>query len=380
MNKDKITYLSVGSDFTEAYEISVEPAIKGLDKYWPDSIQGINLDGTLFDAKTGKRLPYDADIVLNHKYYLLTDWNGMDSLQGVSIKPVKRYMASTFDAVSIYLVEATEWCESAAKFFIRFHARLTPEAAKLGIVWPRHITYPYIVKYHDNELYLIAEGESVSLQIYPYVEKEEDKTDKGYVYKINPNGQQTSVSIGRTRMLRNIYFWHEDIQRYTEKPSITVTDIMGKEIIEDTLRELPDKKTFIIESPYDGNALITRGNTVLTRYSFQADEKLQIGNLSMDMEINIYIGQDLIRSIGFIKKYIQPQINEEKLLRKIIACHSEEISISHTFGTLAGEIKNYPKVKAWMLKKIHEGKIDKKALSILREEFLLRRESNGSRI
>lgn len=374
LDQDRITYLPVGSEITENYDISIEPKIKEAERYWPDKVRGIDPNGTLFDGKSGKRLPFDADVELNHKYYLLTDWRNTSSYSGVSIKLVNSFSVSSLTYIFVYLVEAYEWCESAARFFIYFHARLTAEAAKLSLVWPRHITYPYIVKHQDNVLFLAALGESVSLQVYPYTSRQSDRTDNGYVYRLLTNGQATSVSIGRTKMLRNMYFWQENIHRTSERPSLTVTDLMGNEIKSETLEALPKKKAIIVKSIYDGMVRIYEDDVLFSNYKIKAGEDLQIGNLSMGTEIKLYIGNDLIRTIRFIKKVLERSIDEDKFMYDLSNCHSRIVPISHTFGSLSKELKDYPKIKAWLRLRIHEGHMDQKALEILKDKFAVRRQ------
>lgn len=67
ISEDRITYLSVGNIPCEKYHITIVPDDSGLSSFWPESTGGIFSGGTLFDGITGKKLPYDADVVSSHE-------------------------------------------------------------------------------------------------------------------------------------------------------------------------------------------------------------------------------------------------------------------------------------------------------------------------
>ena len=65
------TFLSIGNIPYPKYTLSYSESKKELSKFWPYSINGIDVSGTLFDKKSGKRLPYDSDVVTGKDYYFL---------------------------------------------------------------------------------------------------------------------------------------------------------------------------------------------------------------------------------------------------------------------------------------------------------------------
>ena len=67
-----ITYLPIGNTPSEKYYIKVIGSTESIRHYWPAVVQGIDPEGTLFDASSGKKIVYDADVVVGKKYYLLT--------------------------------------------------------------------------------------------------------------------------------------------------------------------------------------------------------------------------------------------------------------------------------------------------------------------
>ncbi len=69
--QEGITYLSIGEKPAELYKILTDSSSKELKSYWPESVEGIK-NGTLFDKRTGKKLPADADVQVGKEYYLLT--------------------------------------------------------------------------------------------------------------------------------------------------------------------------------------------------------------------------------------------------------------------------------------------------------------------
>ena len=64
-----ITYVSVGGVPFDEYSLSVSDE---LSSYWPQKVKGVSRNGSLFDKRTGKLLPVDADVCIGKKYYLLT--------------------------------------------------------------------------------------------------------------------------------------------------------------------------------------------------------------------------------------------------------------------------------------------------------------------
>lgn len=69
LNSESITYLPVGDIPAKSYEIETDSE---LAEIWPKQVEGVDSGGSLFDARTGKKLPRNADVRLGKVYYLLT--------------------------------------------------------------------------------------------------------------------------------------------------------------------------------------------------------------------------------------------------------------------------------------------------------------------
>ena len=90
LNQGTITYLSVGRVPAESYRISYPIELSKIASYWPPNIEGISRSGSLFDANSGKKLSEDADVEVNHPYYLVTTYQRtwLHGYSHVRIEPV----------------------------------------------------------------------------------------------------------------------------------------------------------------------------------------------------------------------------------------------------------------------------------------------------
>jgi len=110
-------------------------------------------------------LPCDADVCIGKKYYLLT-LRSLSSLRHKSVQ-IKQTCQKRFDWRCWYLyeVEASEYDEETAKFFLDLHCRLTYKPLTIQPVWPLYIQAPFVIKHNSNPLVLCVKYASTAFNI-----------------------------------------------------------------------------------------------------------------------------------------------------------------------------------------------------------------------
>lgn len=122
LNKDVLTYVPIGDCPSEKYTVISSDEIERT--YWPRITNGVRESGAIFDAESGKLLLDDADVIVGKEYYLLSRVRPYNIYNGVSIRQLLKRNIS-WSTWYLSQVTATDLTESAAKFFLNYHCRLT---------------------------------------------------------------------------------------------------------------------------------------------------------------------------------------------------------------------------------------------------------------
>ena len=155
LRENEIVYVSIGNEPYPEYEIELDDRSIPAFSYWPDRVQGIDPKGTLFDASTRKKLPYDADVRLGKTYHLLRAGSAFSPSASIRLKQVlSKYISGRY--WHLYEVTANVFDESAAKFFLDFHCRLTDQPISLQPVWPIYTKSPYVIRHNRSEMFFYA--------------------------------------------------------------------------------------------------------------------------------------------------------------------------------------------------------------------------------
>ena len=195
-----ITYFSVGSNPMSSYRISVIPADDRLRSYWPGVIEGVARTGTLFDSITGKKLPYDADTLVNHTYWLLSSRTIYQKYQNVIVKQICNCSVG-YSRWHVYEVTATAFAEDAARFFLDYHCRLTENAVSITPLWPVYIETPYVIRHGSNQLAVFLRGDA-DPKVFPITYLHRFRCGDGQLFFVNCKERQQFLSAGRTKVLR----------------------------------------------------------------------------------------------------------------------------------------------------------------------------------
>jgi len=285
LNENSLTYLSVGDYPAQSYSIRCD---KSLEPFWPKTTRGIDPTGGIFDVKSGRMLPCDADVCIGKKYYLLT-FRSLSSSRHKSVQ-IKQTCRKRFDWRCWYLyeVEASEYDEEAAKFFLDLHCWLTDEPLTIQPVWPLYTQTPFVIKHNSNPLVLCVKGDYIGqVKSFPQTYKQEYSCpNEGKVAKINGIGRQQLISAGRTReALQYLYAWKEPLPCVTEQPQVKVTDIRGSLLEAGEAVKTPEKNTLIITAPYDGQIVAVQDGRIVERRNLSANIPTDVDNLKYGAQI-----------------------------------------------------------------------------------------------
>jgi hypothetical protein len=361
------TYLSVGNVPFACYNISLTHADDRLTAFWPKTIEGISRSGTLFDSLTGKKLPYDADTLVNHKYYLLTAHSLNRRNQGVSATQVCR-CSERSQTWYIYEVTATSFEESAARFFLNYHCRLTENAVAITPIWPVYIETPYMLRHCSDQMAIFLRGDAAP-KVFPVTYMHPYACENGKVFFVNCKERQQILSAGRTKVLQYTYLWKDPLEKQVVIPKVIVKDIASDPLYPGEQTELPKEKKIIITSKYDGFAQITKGNSILERFILAAGEKTVLERIQNGCSIEVFQGLDLVWSVHYSRVVKINETQDETLLQELSACQDEMITVPHTIGALAQKMSAYPLTRKWLYTCVRNKLMPQRAYKILKHHF-----------
>ena len=238
LQRNCVTYLSVGSNPASEYQIYVDKKVE----FWPSSIEGISKNGTLFHGKSCKKIPNDADVQVNCEYYLLTTRHAYSYDKSVNIEKIcSKYAAR--DYWSIYRICANAMTEFAARFFLDLHCRLTDNPIEIFPIWPATVQTPYFIHHDKDEIVLFLQGQATA-KVFPSADLKSHDCQNGQVINLVSDGRQQLISVGRTKVLRYTYLWKDKLGCQAELPTVKITDLKG-ELLENGIADVIPTKSQI---------------------------------------------------------------------------------------------------------------------------------------
>lgn len=373
LSRDTVTYFSVGNVPAPTYRITTSPPIS----VWPNVITGINENGTLFDGVTRKKLPVDADTEVNHTYLILTKRVIHSIYSGIVIENICRKRVG-WNNWNIYRVKATRFDESAARFFLDFHCRLSENPVLLFPIWPATMQTPYFIYFCRNDIVLYLQGQAKA-QVFPNAYLKTYNCLDGQVLKLDCNGRQQLLSAGRTKVLRYTYLWKDKLDNYSEPPSVSVVDFSGNKLTGGVSTILPQKSYMAIESTFDGFVTVEKEHKLLDRRELKAGEKTEISGIQFEYQIRVFQGLDCVWTAFFQRKKKEKKANNEDLiLTQLKNSKGKLIPISHTLGANAAILNDYPFIKQWLYQKIREQSMSDRSYRIFKN-FIRELKSSGIR-
>ncbi len=373
INQDVITYLPIGDTPCEEYSISVTGLPEDIYHFWPRNIAGIDPAGTVFDAKSGKKLVKDADVAVGRKYLILRRGSIFSyGNKHISIREISQKMIS-WESWKLYEVVANDYDESSARFFLDYYCRLSECPVDIQTVWPVYIENPYIIKHNQKKIMLHVKGNAPTTQVFPYATKTRYTCGQNLLIEIACNSRQQLISAGRTKALQYTYFWQEPLNKTGKTPSLKVTDIQGILLESGIQKKLPNAGILRVVSQYDGMIDIAVNNTVIERRKLTSESITEINSIAWGMTITIYIGQDQVWQSSYIKNRERQNEDEKTLLQRLNSYKGKPMALSHTFGSVANMLSEYPSVRKWILQRIREGNIDERAYRELQNFIIMKK-------
>ena len=373
LNLETITYVYIGNIPAPKYQLSVEGELKN---FWPKYVRGIDRSGSIFVQKTGKKLPYGADIQIENSYFLLSAKRICFDSSDIEIEKIceKKILK---DIWYIYKVKATAFTENAAQFFLDFHCRLTESHLSLWPVWPVYTKTPYVIQHDRDQLLIyICGGNDIIEKTFPEAMSREFSclTENSKVVEVYCNGRQQLISIGRTEVLEYTYFWREPLNKIMPKPVVEISDINGNALDSGVQYELPDQRILCVNAQFDGTVIILGDKIVQEKRILKAGARTEIDNIYFGTEIKITQGLDMIWSARYERKTEKVVRYDLDIARRLKSFHGKMIPISHEVGSTIGQLENYPEVKKWLYKRLRDGYISEDALRYFKF-FIIRTQS-----
>ena len=363
LNSDSITYLPLGEKPFEKYTLELKNGGDQLREFWPSEVKGIDPEGTLFEKTSGKKLTYDADVEIEKEYYLLK--RGYFYRRSYNTIQIKEVLQKRFDGETwtLYVICASAFSEEAARFFLDFHCRLTDHPVSLQPVWPLAVKGNYIIKHSQDIMYMLVEGNVAAVKTFPsaVVRQLNHKDAQLRLYEVFCSSRQQLISAGRTQVLQYTYFWKESLDQVGTSPEISVTDLSGVKIAPGETNTLPNNKTLLFKSIYDGELIVSKNNRVIDKRIIFADRQLELNDLSYGISIQVVIGLDVIWEIDFKKRQIEISDDEAEILKQINSTSGAFISTPHSLRNILAGMSRYPRVCQWIRKCVKEGIINEQS-------------------
>ncbi|MBQ9486923.1 MAG: hypothetical protein IJU91_03850 [Selenomonadaceae bacterium] len=371
LRKDSVTWLNVGNMVTENYTVKVEPACSELNFYWGAKIGGVNMQGTLFHADSGRKLQPDSDVKIDEVYYLLTTQNlelmNVPDDVAMSFK-IKKYINGT--TWRIYKISATAISEKAAKFFLGYHYRLTARTVSMQPIYPVFTNEPNVTRHDSSSVFFYFTGD-FQPDVFPLTKSDRlFEHENAKLIKVNVKSSHQIVAARRRQTLEYMYLWRGLPADEVKLPAVTVTDILGNDIATGISYRLPKNFIMQIYTEFDGFVLVSENGVTVNKISLKEGFEIDISTLHFGMSVKIFQGLDCVFEIVFERQEENVSQDDEKLYALLERGTGRPIKIPHAWGNAEKFLASYPKVKSWLYKSIRAGFATEESFNIFRN-FLL---------
>jgi hypothetical protein len=367
------TYYSIRQNIAEQYKLFFSQENEELHKYWPGVIDGISQSGTIFD-ESGNRLPDDADAEVGHEYILIKKVGCLKFPKEIR-KTKEIFLNHGWIA---YNIIAENFCQNAANFFIEFGVSLTENPTRFVPLWPPAVQYSHVVLHEANEVFLCLHGDGC-IEHYPRKAAcQSDKIDDAHsLIEISAEIIQQLVSVSRsswkTSALGYIMLKKQAIAPLPILEKVLTVDIAGNELNEPSYHAVPNGGVIVIHAPFDGYINVIMSEIIIEHYEINGGRPFTLDRIGLGCSIAIYQGLDCERKISFIREKRQTEISvEANMLKRLRQAKGNVIPVGHSIARFTVKLKQYPKLKQWLLKSIRDGFVHEDAIAILNS--MLRRD------
>ncbi len=370
-NKRTGIRLNYDADVLIDEQIKLKDQPRGLRAFWPERVAGINPKGTVFNKRTGIRLNYDADVLIDESYLILV--NSPLSLElGLSLELERiEHEQASLEGLYLYEVKATDYDDNAAKFFIQFNCRLTERPAKIQPIWPLYANASYCVKHNSQDMYLLVSGNVTAFKTYPnsYIEHLGKSHDDKDLYRISCEQRQQLVSTGRSDVLQYTYLWKEPLDIKEHNPQVKVTDLKEKAVFTGLSFDLPINGCLRFYSSYDGYIVQRNRGEIIERTLLKAEQYVSIHNISYGTCVEVCIGHDIVWSHEYNRKELQDStsayLDAPTIMRRLNQCSAPYIKAPHTLRNIQRSLHAYPQLAKWISTCIAKNTISVRAYRLL---------------
>ena len=360
LNPQTTTYLNVGTEPSKQYRIIAPSALYSI---WPKQFEGIPSTGCVFDGDSGRKLPLDSDVTVDTRYYLLTNkwlWNGY---QDIELKKL-----CDLGNRNVYEVKALKCSIEAARFFLDYGYRLTENPLSIVPLWPMHREDSLIIRHNSKQVVLSVSGRRISeCRLQPREDINVIQTsDISRAVVLNCNRRDQYFSIGRSSVIQYLYLWRHSFKNPNATPSAEVLD-QNDQVIEPGAHDsLPKDGTLYVTPLFDGKVVYKREGIIVDQKQLPSKTRSVVDGITFGTEVFIYQGLDVIWSAVFQRKSWNTGGDDESLYSKLRGFHGDPVPVYHEFGALAGRLRGYPKVRAWIYSTVRKGSADRKAIQYLK--------------
>lgn len=336
-NDSGFEYLNVGTTPSEEYTIRYEGASSEFNKYYPNTVAGLDSEGTLFSKNTGKILRHNSKARLNENYLLLIRKDrikfisslfgkinllSIDQItkQGLHVKYLSE-LREGFEPWIVYQVKAYDLTQTSTLFFLRMGVELLDFKQQIILLGPRLIANECVVRVFSSYFYIFSNSRNPEIVGFAEHEKRKVKSvDAGSIWKLKIKDVDRWVSFSRSGEYQQFYLEKQQdaplLKILTER-KVIVKDIKDVEVAENLYTKLPLNNSLIVLSPWDGCIEILFNGNLITKEKLFANSGFEIRNLRFNSVVKIYVGCDLYRSIEFKKSLsnAKKDLNLETLLK-----------------------------------------------------------------
>ena len=365
LNQDGMTWLQIGEQLYFRYNIILPPELTFLRQYWPEEVKGIE-SGCLFDRRSGKKLPFAADVQVGKEYFLLSF--GIVSIRESSLL-LTQY--SEYQQWRLYVVCAKENTKVAALFFLKYRCRLTDAPISVTPMWPVYIEKPYVLFHRNRKMWFHVCGKNVTTKSSPTAAQDGFPCEDGTVQVLQCTGSQQLLSAGRENsMLKFTYLWQDAMTKTEETPDPVVTDIQEQIVLPGESSKLPPSRTLWVTAPFDGCIALLRNGVLTEKRKLSSGKRVFVDHLTYGTKLCVYQGLDLVWTIRFERE--KPDFSDDASLAKKLAQGCGQPCAVPNWGPSLFSLDGYPKVKRWFQKKRTEGSMPEDSYCTLRQ-FLINR-------
>ena len=356
---DSTTYLNVGQTPAGSYSIVVEGGNQNYKSFWPNSVPGVNENGSIFEKDTGIIKTFNSNVAVGKAYFLLTNGRLPKSRipAGFSYKEISKTKgAFTNQFWTLYEIKASNFDSETAEFFQRYSYRLVEKDAVMTPLWPLYKEGPFSILHNNESMYTFITGDG-NIDYYPKTNAKALSEGNGKLVWFHSLERQQIMSIGQYKTLAYSYYWKTELNRPAPTPWIDVLDINENPMPSGDNYELPQSNCLLINSPFFGYIERRNNNRLLTKISLTPSTETIIDNLKFGEEIRIIIGLDCVWSATYIKTIDETQIDELEIINMLNSHSRSFIPAPHALKSMAIDFANYPLINAWIREKIKTGKI-----------------------